>query len=138
MPDIIYRLLAYVGAAALLVGTGYYYGGKHERAAISAEVTASLGKARRVESEWQDKFNFNARHLTNEINSIAAERDAAAGRLRDARKARMPEAARAECQGGTGAELSGPDAEFLVREAARADTVRAALTSCYADLDALR
>lgn len=137
MPDILYRLLAYVGAAALLVGAGYYYGGEHERNAISAEVAASLVKARTVEAKWQDKFNLNARHLTNEINSIAAERDATAGRLRDARKARMPEAARAECQGGTGSELSGPDAEFLVREAARADTIRAALTACYADLDTL-
>ena len=36
-----------------------------------------------------------------------------------------------------GAALSAPDAEFLVREAARADEIRVALQACYKQYDAL-
>jgi hypothetical protein len=100
-----------------------------------------LEQARRVESEWQDKFNFNARHLTNEINTIAADRDRAVAaelRKRSARPAGVSETPRPECSGGTGAELSGADAEFLVRESARADKQRAALMACYSAIDSLR
>lgn len=63
------------------------------------------------------------------------------GRLADAlvslhnRPARLPEPARAACAGATGAELSGPDAAFLEREAARADTLRAALARCQGQTD---
>jgi len=35
------------------------------------------------------------------------------------------------CQGATGKELSRPDAEFLTREAARADKIRLGLDICY-------
>lgn len=40
--------------------------------------------------------------------------------------------------GSTGAELFREDAEFLVREAARADTVRASLLACYAQYETAR
>ena len=37
-----------------------------------------------------------------------------------------------------GAALSAPDAEFLVREAARADEIRVALEACYKQYDSLK
>ena len=37
-----------------------------------------------------------------------------------------------------GAALSAPDAEFLVREAARADEIRVALQACYNQYDAIK
>ena len=40
-------------------------------------------------------------------------------------------------QGGTGATLSAEDAEFLTREAARADIIRTSLSACYKQYDAL-
>ena len=40
-------------------------------------------------------------------------------------------------QDGTGRALSAEDAEFLVREAARADQIRTALQACYAQYDSL-
>ena len=46
--------------------------------------------------------------------------------------------AAATCQGTTGAELSRPDAEFLIGEATRADVQRAALGACYKAYDALK
>jgi hypothetical protein len=50
---------------------------------------------------------------------------------------RVPAAAAAACEGGTGAQLSGPDAGFLEREAARADLLRSALRECYGWADAV-
>lgn len=44
----------------------------------------------------------------------------------------------AACQSATGAELSREDADFLSREAARADTIRTALIACYAYADGLQ
>jgi hypothetical protein len=40
-------------------------------------------------------------------------------------------------QGGTGSTLYAEDAEFLIREAARADIIRTGLTACYAQYDSL-
>ena len=40
-------------------------------------------------------------------------------------------------QGGTGAALSAEDAEFLTREAARADIIRTSLSACYQQYDSL-
>lgn len=40
-------------------------------------------------------------------------------------------------QGGTGATLSAEDAEFLEREAARADIIRTGLDACYKQYDSL-
>lgn len=40
-------------------------------------------------------------------------------------------------QGGTGATLFADDAEFLVRQAARADQIRAGLEACYRQYDSL-
>jgi len=47
-------------------------------------------------------------------------------------------AACAGAGGATGAELSGADAGFLVREAARGDELRAGLDACYAVIDGVR
>jgi hypothetical protein len=40
-----------------------------------------------------------------------------------------------DCNGAT---LSAPDAEFLVREASRADTIRIGLEACYKQYDAIK
>jgi len=40
-------------------------------------------------------------------------------------------------QSGTGATLFAEDAEFLTREAARADIIRTGLSACYAQYDSL-
>lgn len=53
------------------------------------------------------------------------------------RPERLPEPAPA-CKGTTGAELSRPDADFLAREAARADRLRQALAACYQQYEDVR
>ena len=40
-------------------------------------------------------------------------------------------------QNGTGTALSAEDAEFLIREASRADQIRAGLQACYSQYDAV-
>ena len=65
----------------------------------------------------------------DEIKRVATERDRLAASLRN-RPERMPEAAQAACQGGTGAGLSREDSEFLAGEAARANELRAQLSAC--------
>lgn len=76
-------------------------------------------------------------------NNALAERDAAVARLqsRPDRQPARPSATAPSapaCTGTTGAELSRPDAEFLVGEASRADVLRAALQQCYGQYDAAR
>jgi hypothetical protein len=41
-------------------------------------------------------------------------------------------------QGGTGTTLFAEDAEFLIREAARADQIRTALDACYKQYDSIK
>jgi hypothetical protein len=47
----------------------------------------------------------------------------------------LPDTPGVECEGASGRELSREDAEFLAREAARADAIRAGLEACYAAID---
>lgn len=63
------------------------------------------------------------------LRRVARERDVALAGLRN-RPGRLPEPARASCNGGTGAQLSRDDAEFLVRFASERDEVAAQLSAC--------
>ena len=73
-----------------------------------------------------------------EITIIRSQLDAALVGLRERplRGADVPGAAGA-CPPATGAQLSREDAEFLAREAARADAVVADLNACHATYDAV-
>lgn len=57
-------------------------------------------------------------------------------RRRPERAADLPDGS-PSCAGASGAGLSGPDAGFLEREAARGNRLRAALGQCYEALDAV-
>lgn len=139
MQLLLVRIAAVLVALGLAWGHGYYKRGQIDDLEAQAQAKASLERARKTEQLWQDTFNDNARHLVNELNQTAVDRDSAVARLRDERKARrVPQGSGDACQGSTGAELSSSDAEFLVREAARADEQRAALMSCYSALEGLR
>jgi len=99
--------------------------------------------ARTREQEITESLTRTLQDKENEKDRIAVERDRAVASLQDRanRKPASPGAAAAvaaDCKGSTGAELSRPDAEFLTGFAARADTVRAALSQCYAQYDAAR
>lgn len=83
----------------------------------------------------QDKQNEIAR-IRNSYSAQLASLQQRADR-KPTSASGVPQAAPA-CQGATGAELSRPDAGFLVGEAARADELRAALGACYSAYDSVR
>ena len=100
-------------------------------------------KARQTEQEMAESFGRQLQVKENEKDRIAGQRDAANASLQDRpnrQPARTgPAAANApDCKGATGAELSRQDGEFLAGEAARANTIRAALSQCYAQYDSAR
>jgi hypothetical protein len=64
-----------------------------------------------------------------EVQAISTRLNIALRELHN-RSERMPTASTTACQGVSGAELSRPDAEFLTRLSARADSLRAALIEC--------
>lgn len=105
--------------------TGWYY--------KSGEVSAYKEQAQRLKDQ-QATLNTTLQGQVDEQRTINAGLADDLERLRK-RTRRMPEAARVDCAGSNRAELSAEDAGFLVREAARADELRAALNACYAYAD---
>jgi len=109
--------------------------------AVMAAITNETDKKwRATESTWKVKTAQIVKDKDNEIQAIDAERDAAIAELRNRPRRPAPGTAESpangEAAGGcTGASLYAPDAEFLIREAARADTIRVALNACYAQYD---
>lgn len=137
-------LLLIATAAALLAfvaGDGH---GRHETniewtARIEKERADAAQAARAEERRQQEEVNHAIQKQSTELARVnqRLRHDLDGLRDRPERPAAALEAPRASCQGGTGAELSRPDAGFLVGEAARADELRAGLEACYAVLDAI-
>ena len=98
-----------------------------KRAAEVAQADADL-------QAKNDQIHKQAQEHADEVRAINTRLADALERLRK-RPERMPESSRSACAGATGAELSGPDAGFLSREAARAEGIRSALKECYAWID---
>jgi len=130
------KLLIAVGLALGLIIGAYFYGysagGDSVRAAAAVEAQKAVKKARKEEQALQEKVNEQAQKQFDDLSDIASNLNADNLRLRDrANRRRVPKSGEASCEGSSGADLSGADARFLVREAARADTLRTALKSCY-------
>lgn len=105
-----------------------------EHAAQRDAILAQQFKAQAQEANWKGRVDEQRKSKDAELARVAAARDAAVASLRD-RPDRRPDLsgpAAAACAGATGAELSRPDAVFLVGEASRADNLRAALAECQA------
>lgn len=108
-----------------------------------AEVYAADQRdAREKEQKWAVRVGQVEQEKVNENARIAARYAAELDGLRK-RAERRPaptgetSSTTATCAGATGAELSRPDAGFLIGEAARADRQRAALAACYGAYDAV-
>ena len=129
------------------VANGFYWHAKGSNAEntrwtakITAERLAATEAARAQEKTWQGVVNETAKSYQAKLVTVRRNLDVALDSLRHRpeRPRDLPDHPRPDCQGGTGAELSRPDAEFLVREATRADEIRAGLDACYAYADALK
>lgn len=113
------------------------------RATISQSVAKAVSEARTVERKEQEIVNEALRTQNDSLAGIAAGLRHDIERLRQRPErptvaAGVPTAPRPDCAGATGAELSRTDAEFLVREAARADDIRAGLVACYQVIDGIQ
>lgn len=109
-------------------------------ARIEKERADSFKAAREIERNLQEKYDAVAKKQAARLADTRRNLDTALDSLRDRpeRPAGMPEGSRAACAGGTGAELSRSDAEFLARESARADDIRDGLEACYSAVDAVK
>lgn len=109
-------------------------------AKIQTERAAFESSARESEHRHQEAANEIATKHQAAVAAVRRNLDIALDSLRNRteRPAVVPETARTCESGGTGADLFRTDAEFLVREAARADNIRAGLDACYQHVDSLK
>jgi len=117
----------------LLLGAGYV-GYALESARFDRYKTAQITQTQKAQEQHQEAADRIRKDKDAQINSINAQLVDAISGLRE-RPNRTQAASNGSC--GTGATLSASDAEFLVREAARADQIRAGLSACYQQYDAL-
>lgn len=130
----------WLGAVALVAASffgGYFKGRADMAASYQEEHIERLETARETErlanraaAALKEKRDAEVRRINDRLAD-------ALERLRH-RPERLPEPARAACEGATGRELAGPDAAFLERYAARAAEQEAALAECYGWIDAVR
>jgi hypothetical protein len=153
-PYLILGAVLAIGAAA----TGGYYSGRNSgmaevQQAWDKEKTAQYtqyAKAMEESVEKQQQLQMGADRLRQEkdreIRDIAARNTALVNSLRDRQSRPTTQTGTVPNSTGagstvtacTGAELYRPDAEFLAREAARADELRVALKQCFAQYEAVR
>ena len=149
-----YFILAGILSIGISYGVGHYNGydsGKEKiqaewdkaKADAIAQHAEELRQARDKEQNWQQAANNIQKEKENEIRKLNATHAAIVNSLRD-RKDRPKDGVSdntSVAQDGyncTGKELFRSDAEFLAREAARADEIRIALKQCYAQYDSIK
>jgi len=130
------KILIGIVAFALWTGTVFLYGNSHGKKSLANAVnTATIvatKKARKEEQAKQEKVNAIAKVQYDEVSTINATLANDIARLHKRERRRYkPKKSSIKCKGTTGASLSGEDAEFLTREAARADRIRTGLKACY-------
>jgi hypothetical protein len=149
-----YFIAGAVVAVALAGGAGYVKGSAHGKASVQAEwdreraaQAEAYAKAQAAAREKEQQLQAEADQLREETSvKLQEANDRAASlsnRLRD-RKERPTSAtgsvsgATKSCSGASGAELARGDGEFLVRYAADAARVQAALEQCVKQYEAVR
>ena len=115
---------------ALLFSAYLGYSFEHSRfVAFKATIVAETATLEKAHQAATDQIR-NQKDV--QINSINAQLVDAVSELRK-RPSRAQDPSNGSC--GTGATLSAEDAEFLIREAARADKIRTSLDACYKQYD---
>lgn len=147
-------ILAFVLAVGAAAGGGYYKGNSAGKSEVQqqwdkekAEQYAAYAKGQEEARQREQALQSNADKLRKEkdaeIKNINARAAALANSLRD-RQARPTDVNTVSSTTGTrsascsGKELYREDGEFLVRLAAEADGLKAALDQCYRQYDAAR
>lgn len=143
-----WMIVGFVVALGVATMTGYMKGDSAGRSYVQqqwdkqvaqqqAEYAAAQEAARKKEQAMQVSADQLRQEKDREIRNLNARAAALTSivQQRPDRPAKSSELSAAPSTGSplascTGAELSRPDAEFLAREAARADELRAALRQC--------
>lgn len=112
-------------------GVGY---GKYEAYKLDAYKVAQAKAVHDKEVQSQEDADKIRKKKDAQINSINSQLADALVQLRN-RPSRSQSASNG--QSGTGASLYAEDAEFLIREATRADKIRVALDACYKQYDSV-
>lgn len=150
-----YFIAGSVIAVALAFGAGYWKGDEagqaviqqqwdHEKADLLAKHAENVEKVREKEQSWQQAADNLRQEKDREIRNLNARATALSNVVRqrqdrpDASGAAKTASIGQAPTGCTGAELYKPDGEFLVREAARGDEIRAALKQCYAQYETVK
>jgi ABC-type phosphate transport system auxiliary subunit len=122
-----------IGMAVLALG-GIAYG-KYESYKYDSYIVSQKELVQKKQEESQAKTDQIRKDKDAQIKAINNQLVDAISELRK-RSSRSQSSANG--QNGTGATLYAEDAEFLIREASRADTIRTALDACYKQYDAIR
>ena len=130
-------ILTYVkiGIFALSLCLAGYLGYAVESSRFNSYKQAQQAATQALQEQHQAAADQIRKDKDAQITSINAQLVDAISELR-----KRPSRAQASSngQGGTGATLFAEDAEFLTREAARADIIRTGLSACYAQYDSLK
>lgn len=103
------------------------------KAKIEQQRADAEAKAWEQEKTWQEAANAIVKNQDAKLAATRRNLDAALNGLRDRpdRPAADSKPTGTACPCSTGAGLCKQDAEFLVREASRADSIRVGLEACY-------
>ena len=148
---IVLRVIPYLVAAGVAFGAGWTINGwrlgiviaQKEEAHAKAIAAAELA-SRTKEQGLQKAADQIRREKDARINTINSALNSAIDSLRQRDERPSPYTLSPNpsvglvAKGCTGAELYRSDAEFLIREAARADTVKQSYEQCYAQYQAVK
>lgn len=126
------RIAIWASVCALIFFSGWYVNGLR----WENKYAKSVQLVQQKEKQFQDIMDQERVKKNEEINRISDQLDVALQRLRE-RPSRQPSTPGTR-QGANGSELSREDAEFLVREAARADQAVIELNACYRIYDEIK
>ena len=124
-----------LGASVIACLAFWYMGYSFEASRFARYRADQVTIVQKIEREQQIAVDQIRRQKDAQIEAINTELAGAVNELRK-RPKRPAKAVNGSC--GTGATLYADDAEFLIREAARADKIRTALGACYKQYDSIK
>jgi len=131
-------LLTYikVGAAIFALALSWYFGYSFEKSRFDRYKLDQAEVTQKLKDEHQAKADQIEKDKNAQISALNVKLADALVQLRQ-RPARPKTEAPDTAACGTGRSLYAEDAEFLIREAARADELRIGLEACYNQYDAI-
>ena len=124
-----------LGVATLALLFSAYLGYSFEHSRFVAFKASIIEETRAKEIESQKATDEIRKAKDAQITAINSQLVDAISQLRSRSNIPTKTINGQDCNGAT---LSAPDAEFLVREAARADQIRVALQSCYQQYESVK